>query len=250
MATEQPIFFAEIGNPAMNEAFQRAQETFGYFWRELSWEYRRIVPALEVACVKVAFTQEIENEQIVEHMWINEVSFDGETIKGVLLNDPNQLTNVSRGQDVEIPLAQLSDWLFVRGGKTFGGFTIQSMRGTMSAAELESHDDAWGFDFGDHREVLLAIGQSEHPENLEEHPMSRNMGEKLAEFLTQYPNELSSRDETGNSMLHREAIAGNRMSVEVLKQFGADIHAKNKQGKTPLDYAIQMKWNHLLPLLS
>lgn len=250
MATEQPIFFAETGNPVMNNAFQRAQETFGYFWRELSWEYRRIVPGLEVACVKVAFSQNVKKEQIVEHMWINEVSFNGETIKGVLLNDPNQLTNVSRGQDVEIPLAQVSDWLFVRGGKTFGGFTIQAMRGSMSAAELENHDKAWGFDFGDYREVLLAMGQVENPENLEEHPMSRNMGEKLAEFLTQYPNELTSVDEAGNTLLHREAIAGNKTSVEVLRQSGADIHAKNKLGKTPLDYAVQMKWKHLVSLLS
>lgn len=250
MAAEQPIFFAETDNPAMNEAFQRAQETFGYFWRELSWEYRRIVPALEVACLKIAFSQEIKNKQIVEHMWINDVNFDGETIKGVLLNDPNQLTNVSRGQDVEVPIARISDWLFVRGGKTYGGFTIQAMRGGMNAAELESHDKAWGFDFGDYREVLLAIGQTENPENLEEHPMSRNMGEKLAEFLTQYPNELTSTNETGNTMLHNEAIAGNQTSVKVLRQFGADIHAKNKPGKTPLDYAIQMKWKHLVSLLS
>lgn len=250
MATEQPIFFAETGDPAMNQAFQRAQDTFGYFWRELSWEYRRIVPGLEIACVKVAFSQQVKKEPIVEHMWINEVSFDGETIKGVLLNDPNRLTNVSRGQGVEIPLAQVSDWLFARGGKTFGGFTIQAMRSRMDAAGLESHDKAWGFDFGDHRGILLAAGQLENPENLEEHPMSRNMGPKLAEFLTQYPSQLHSADEAGNTMLHKEAIAGNRTSVEVLKQFGADLHAKNKLGKTPLDYAVQMKWDHLVPLLS
>jgi uncharacterized protein YegJ (DUF2314 family) len=28
---------------------------------------------------------------IVEHMWINEVDFDGDTIHGKLINDPNEL---------------------------------------------------------------------------------------------------------------------------------------------------------------
>ncbi|MFX8102449.1 DUF2314 domain-containing protein, partial [Acinetobacter baumannii] len=51
-------------------AFESAKSTFKYFWRELYWEYRRIVPALELAYVKCAFIQEYledKNEPLIEY---------------------------------------------------------------------------------------------------------------------------------------------------------------------------------------
>jgi uncharacterized protein YegJ (DUF2314 family) len=245
------IFFASGENPKMIAAFQRAQETFPYFWRELSWEYRRIVPGLDVACVKVAFSQEMEGEEepVVEHMWINEVEFNGEKIKGVLINEPNELTNVENGDEVEVPLAQISDWLFATRGKVYGAFTVQAMRSEMSGKERADHDDAWGLDFGDYNDILLAYEQKEHPENLEEHPMSRNMKEKLVEFIKENPGELTARDTDGNTFLHREAIAGNCSSVEALKEAGASLTETNNAGKTALDYAKEFNWEKILQLL-
>lgn len=246
---QTPIFFADGENPKMIEAFQKAQETFKYFWRELSWEYRRIIPALDVACVKLAFTQEIEDETVVEHMWINEIHFDGEYIYGTLVNDPGQLTNVNNGDEVKIPISQISDWLFASQGKTYGGFTIQAMRSEMGEDEREAHDEAWGMDFGDYNDILVAFEQKEKPENLIEHPMSKNMKESLIDFLKNNPGEINSKDESGYTFLHREAIAGNSTSVQILIESGADINAKTVDGKTALDFAKQLKWEHLLPLL-
>ncbi|MBF4518255.1 DUF2314 domain-containing protein [Flavobacterium sp. ANB] len=245
---ETPIFFADGENPKMIEAFEKAQETFKYFWRELSWEYRRIVPGLDVACVKLAFTQEIDNETIVEHMWINDINFDGENIYGVLVNDPDELTNVSNGDEVEIPINQISDWLFASRGKTYGGFTIQAMRSEMSETEREEHDEAWGMNFGDYDDILVAFEQKEKPENLIEHPMSKNMKVSLVDFIKNNPNEITHKDDLGYTLLHREAIAGNSTSVQVLIEAGADINAKNIHGKTPLAYAKQLNWEHLIPL--
>ncbi|KFF05484.1 DUF2314 domain-containing protein [Flavobacterium reichenbachii] len=243
-----PIFFADGENPKMIEAFQKAQETFKYFWRELSWEYRRIIPGLDVACVKVAFTQEIDNETVVEHMWINEINFDGENIYGILVNDPGELTNVSNGDEVAIPINQISDWLFASQGKTYGGFTIQAMRSEMSEDEREAHDEAWGMDFGDYNDILVVFEQKEKPENLIEHPMSKNMKESLVDFIKNNPNEINGKDELGYTFLHRETIAGNSTSVQILIESGADKNAKTVHGKTPLDYAKELKWEHLIPL--
>jgi uncharacterized protein YegJ (DUF2314 family) len=83
---QNPIFFADGADPKMLEAYKKAQETFKYFWREQSWEYRRIIPGLNVSCVKVAFSQEDPNSEnpIVEQMWINEIDFDGDNVKGYL----------------------------------------------------------------------------------------------------------------------------------------------------------------------
>lgn len=78
-------------SPEMILAFDKAISTFKYFWRELYWEYRRIVPALELAYVKCAFIQENPedtNQPLIEYMWIDQVNFDGSTISGTLLNEP------------------------------------------------------------------------------------------------------------------------------------------------------------------
>lgn len=249
--SESNIFFAKGDSPEMIKAFQRAQQSFKYFWRELSWEYRRIIPGLDLACVKVAFAQELprQEEPVVEHMWINEVHFDGEIISGTLINQPNELTNISNGDPVSIQLNQISDWLFSIEGNTYGGFTIHAMRSMMSAEEREEHDTAWGLHFGDYNDILVVNKQKEQPENLVEHPMSRNMKEKLIEFLQQHPGELNGQDDAGYTLLHRETISGNLSSVEVLLQMGANKDAETNSGKTALDFARLLEWEHIIPVL-
>ncbi|MCL2376205.1 MAG: DUF2314 domain-containing protein [Defluviitaleaceae bacterium] len=232
------------------EASKKAQDSFKYFWRELCWDRRRIVTALNLACVKAEFQQENHpNPPISEFMWIADVDFDGICVKGYLISSPHELTNIKQGDFVEIPLNEINDWLFAIDTKTYGGFTIQVMREEMGEEDRKAHDEAWGLDFGHYNKVLVAYQQDEHPENLIEHPMSINMKEKFEEFLVQHPNEVTHKDEAGYTMLHREAIAGNKTIVEVLMQMGADVNAKTNNGHTALDFAEKLKWEHLIPIL-
>lgn len=267
---ENPTFFANGNDPEMDKAFKKAQETFKYFWREQSWEYRRIIPGLNVSCVKAAFSEETEaGKTIVEHMWINDINFDGDTVKGYLINEPYDIKNVQVGDYFEIPLAHISDWLFAitpsvqkpKGlsklfssskeplPKAYGGFSIQKMRSDMSDAERKDHDHAWQMDFGDFNDILVVNKQKEEPENLIEHPMSKNMKEKFVEFLQQNPDDIHHIDEDGLSLLHKETIAGNLTSVKVILEFGADKTVQSKAGKTALDYAKQLNWEHIIPVL-
>lgn len=248
---KKEIYFVRNDSQKMISAFEKAQDTFKYFWRELYWEYRRIVPALDAAYVKVAFMQNMEglDEPKVEHMWINDVNFDGEMIEGVLINKPDELTNVKDGDRVEIPLSQVSDWLFATNGKTYGGFTIQAFRSEMSEKERKNHDKAWGLNFGDYNDILLVYEQKEHPENLIEHPMSKNMKAKFVEFLEGNPEILTEKDKKGYSILHRETIAGNASTIEVLRQFNVDINDKTNSGKTAIDFARSLNWTHIIPLV-
>ena len=249
--SDNKVFFASGEDEKMIAAFEKAQQTFKYYWREISWEYRRIIPALDVCCVKVAFSQtfEGEDEPTVEHMWINDVDFNGEIISGTLVNEPNELTNVENGDEVKIPLSQISDWLFAIAGKTFGGFTIQAMRSSMSSKELKEHDKAWGLNFGDFNDILIVNKQKENPENLIEHPMSKNMGESLREYLTQNPKEVNEADEDGITPLHEEAVKGNLTSIEILLSFGANKNAKTNNGFTALDLAKKLNWEHIITSL-
>ena len=235
----------------MGGAMLQARDTFKYFWRELFWEYRRIVPALGVACVKASFSQQFEgrDEPIVEHMWINEIGFDGEKIYGTLTNQPHDLTNVKKDDQVEIRLNQISDWMFSIAEKTYGGFTIHALRSEMSEEERATHDSSWGLDFGDFNDILLAYEQKEHPENLIEHPMSVSMKEQLEKHLKESPDDILFQHDSGHTMLIDETIAGNKTTVELLIKEGADINAKTNKGKTALDFAKELNWEHLIPLL-
>ncbi len=65
---KSPVFYAPGADPAILAASERARATFKYLWRELTWEYRRIIPALELAAVKAAFGDEGGHPDEVEHM--------------------------------------------------------------------------------------------------------------------------------------------------------------------------------------
>lgn len=65
-----------------------------------------------------------------------------------------------------------------------------------------------------------------------------------------YPDEITRADDEGYTMLHHEAIAGNLTRLELLLAKGADKNAKNIHGKTALDYARALGWDHVAEALS
>src|SRR5687768_4780665 len=153
--SEQTVFYTPGDDPAMEQASAKARETFRFFWREMAWERRRIIPACDMSAVKAAFADPPEVRARnpggleVEHMWISEVDFDGQQIYGTLLNSPDSLQSFQEGDQVEIPMQQLSDWMYVVSGEVCGGFTVDLMRSRMGKAERAQHDQAWGLDFGE-----------------------------------------------------------------------------------------------------
>ena len=132
-SNNEDIFYAQQDDK-MKNAYIQAQQSFKYFWRELSWEYRRIVPAHDFAMVKIPFEQIIPEQTapLVEHMWINNINFNGEFITGELVNTPNELTNVTKGDLISKKIDEIDDWMLSIQGKTYGGFTIQAMRSEMN----------------------------------------------------------------------------------------------------------------------
>ncbi len=77
LGEQMPIYFASNEEDYMQRAFEQARESFRYFWRELYWERHRVVPGLDFAMVKICFLDTINGEEVGEHMWINDVEFDG-----------------------------------------------------------------------------------------------------------------------------------------------------------------------------
>jgi len=252
---------------ALAMASQRARDTFKYFWRELSWEFRRIVPALDLACVKIAFTDGDAHREgpSHEHMWVSNVNYDGKHITGSLMNSPRWLSNIKEGDAVTTTLSELGDWMFSIHGRVYGAFTVNLIRSRMSLADRKAHDVAWGLDFGDPDSIELVYQRPKEKKNflssifgkkpesvdrseistLVEHPMSINMGDKLREQLKDFPELIHRRDERGWTFLHGESLAGNLTSVRILIEHGADPLLKTSDGATALDLAETLHWDHV-----
>ncbi len=267
MSESQPskVFLFDNSDPEMQRAYEQARGTFRYFWREVAWENRRIVPCLDLASVKAPFSdghsphRNPENPE-VEHMWLGEVDFDGEYVSGVLLNDPNWLTSVKAGDSARLPLHQISDWMYAIGGEVFGAYTVNLMRSRMGRRERQEHDDAWGLSFGNPAKIRLVLDQNQgggflkrwfgkQEEEIQEHPMSEAMAESLTEQLQQDPSMLTATDDRGWTLLHQEALAGSAATVRVLLAAGANPKALTKQGKIPLQLAQSLGWDKVVALL-
>jgi uncharacterized protein YegJ (DUF2314 family) len=254
----------------MHAAAEEARKTFKYFWRELSWEARRIIPGLNLAAVKVAFATDDKSEGTpsVEHMWIGDVQFDGETVSGSLLNTPRWTSGIKEGDLVRVPLAEIGDWMYALMNDVYGGFSVDVMRRNMSAAERKQHDGAWGLEFPTpgmvrvvpppkaKKEGMLSklfgkkTAEAEPAsEEIGEHPMSENMAEKIEEALQKQPEAFMKVDAEGWTLLQRDALAGNYAPVALMLKHGADAQARNPQGMTALDLARKMGWPRIVALL-
>lgn len=261
-----PVFMFDGGDPEMPGANEKARATFKYFWRELAWERRRIVPGVDLACIKAPFSDGPrqpgwQGDPQVEHMWLNDVDFDGRFVTGVLLNNPNWLKSVKASDQARIPLAEIGDWLYVIRGEVYGAYTVNLMRSRMKPREMQQHDAAWGLNFGDPHTIRIVptpdksggflkslFGKTATAE-IGEHPMSENMGPSFRAELAKNPSMATAKYEGGWTFLHHQALAGSVASVKILLQAGADPNAVTEHGMTPLQLAESLGWEKVIALL-
>ena len=267
MSESQPsrVFMFDNSDPEMQQANENARATFRYFWREVAWERRRIIPALDLACVKATFSDgeqrtRTEDTPEVEHMWLSEVDFDGQFVSGVLVNAPNWLKTIKQGDPARIPLGEINDWMYVISGEVFGAYTVNLMRSRMGRRERQEHDSAWGLNFGDPTKIrvvpepkkgggFLKNWFGKQQADTQEHPMSENMASSLKDQLAKNPSLVSAKDDRGWTFLHQEALAGSAATVKILLEAGADANALTNHGMTPLQLAKSLGWDKVVALL-
>jgi uncharacterized protein YegJ (DUF2314 family) len=112
----------------MNAAIAKARSTLPSFWAL----FARPQKGESDFALKVKIT----DSHGVEHFWCTDLQNDGIRISGVVNNDPNLVTSVKLGQRIEIKPDDISDWLYVRGGKMYGNFTVRPLFKSMKPEEL------------------------------------------------------------------------------------------------------------------
>lgn len=278
MSNENPIIRSSSDDPAMEQASLRARQTFRFFWREVSWERRRIVPGLDVAAVKGAFSDppavrsKDPGALEVEHMWLSDVYFDGLKVTGTLLNSPHSLRSVKEGDEVAISGKQIGDWMYAVSGKVYGGFTVDLMRSRMGKSERKGHDQAWGLDFGTVGVVNVVppefLGEKPAKQGFlsklfppketqqdyaalatQEHPMSVNMRSSLEDLLKKNPAMIHEPNDYGYTYLHQFALAGSWDGVDVCLRAGDDPKRAAPNGMTPLKLAKSLGWTRVIARL-
>ena len=119
----------EDDDPEMVAAIAKARDTLPQFWQ--------VFDKRERGESKFSLKVKITDKKGTEHFWATDIERrDGKTM-GTINNDPNIVASVKLGDRIEIPEADISDWLYMRGGKMVGNETLRPLLKKMSAAEAE-----------------------------------------------------------------------------------------------------------------
>jgi len=87
----------------------------------------------------------LRDGQQVEHVWIDDVVYDGSAFSGTLGNDPELVKGHSLGESVRVVPGEISDWMYVRQDRLVGGYSIRLLRRRLTASERTELDE--GLDF-------------------------------------------------------------------------------------------------------
>ncbi len=113
----------------MKAATTRARKEIDSFILELS------NPTGDSHAVKMPITDNGETE----HFWLIDVTYNNGQFAGVINNDPGIVKNVQIGEKREVKKAEISDWMFIRGGKLYGNYTMRPLLKTMPKQEAERY---------------------------------------------------------------------------------------------------------------
>lgn len=80
----------------------------------------------------------ITDKNGTEHFWITDVTFENGVFTGRVGNEPGIVRNVSMGQEWKIKKEEISDWMFMRGDRIHGGYTIDPLLGGLEKEKADA----------------------------------------------------------------------------------------------------------------
>ena len=114
-----PVYNFAQNDHEMNEAIGKARQTITLFINALKMPDKKKTCILKIP---------IDNEGRLEHIWIDEVTYDGQKFSGKLANNPIS-PKYKIGDKVTIDKDKISDWaIFYRNGRHDGGYTIEVIK--------------------------------------------------------------------------------------------------------------------------
>lgn len=109
----------ESEDAEVNAAIAKARASLAQFWA------MKEKPADDVE--GFALKVKIQDGDRIEHFWLVDVARDGEAYQGTINNIPNTVGNVAIGGRHRFAEADITDWMFMRGGKIVGNETMRPL---------------------------------------------------------------------------------------------------------------------------
>ena len=129
---EPDVHLVESEDEEMNAARKTVQETIDEFIRFLeSPEEGQTYFSLKARFIV------LDRPGSFEHIWLDDVSFDGERFTGKIGNEPLDVTYLSLGEEVTVEMEDVSDWMIIEEGVLKGGYTLLVLINRMSQEERE-----------------------------------------------------------------------------------------------------------------
>lgn len=79
----------------------------------------------------------IEENGVVEHFWISNVTYRDGQFEGTIGNDPGMVKKVKFGDKWTISKSEISDWTYTRDGLMYGNYTMRPLLKTLPPEEAE-----------------------------------------------------------------------------------------------------------------
>ena len=117
---------------SVNAAIDRAKADLPIFFARLA----KPDPGDSGFSVKIRYDTTKPNSG--EHIWANEVVRSGDMITATISNQPRDIPHLKYGQRVTVPIAHVTDWMYVRGGKYYGAYTVRALLPFMSPKDAEA----------------------------------------------------------------------------------------------------------------
>jgi uncharacterized protein YegJ (DUF2314 family) len=123
------VINVEGDDPEMAAAIATARDTLPHFWQVYDKPAR--------GETNFALKVKITDKRGTEHFWATDIERRDGKILGTINNDPNIVKTVKLGDRIEIPEADISDWMYMRDRKMIGNHTIKPLFKQMPADEVK-----------------------------------------------------------------------------------------------------------------
>ena len=104
-AKEDEVIGVAGSDAEMNAAIKTAREKLPHFWQ--------VVDNPTKGEKSFSLKVKIADSKGVEHFWVSDIRRDNGKIYGTINNDPDVVKSVKIGQEIEVPEADISDWLYL-----------------------------------------------------------------------------------------------------------------------------------------
>lgn len=74
------------------------------------------------------------------NIWTTPVRIEAGKYYGTLDNEPYQIKKYVVGDEINIPVDQISDWMYVDDGKLVGGYTLRVVRDSLTEEQRKEFD--------------------------------------------------------------------------------------------------------------